>query len=163
MITFSYNYWESDALSESEVKEAFDPQLKGLGLDSAPQYIASASSDVLLDSIFPARKSVSKLFGGDFADTDVYYLLVWLKVYESNLNGEVAGYHKIADRLVHYIEVDGKFLLTDTQGTEIKQWLSDRGLSWSDGYPSVSECPGEEGQLIPEMHDPLLNDPDVLQ
>ena len=34
---------------------------------------------------------------------------------------------------------------------------------WQKGYPTLSEYPGEEGQPIPEMHDPLLNDPEVLQ
>jgi hypothetical protein len=44
----------------------------------------------------------------------------------------------------------------------VKGWLTAKQLTWKKGYPSKSECAGQEGQFIPEMHDVLLNDPDVL-
>jgi hypothetical protein len=46
----------------------------------------------------------------------------------------------------------------------VKGWLTSNNLTWwKKGYPSKSECAGQEGQFIPEMHDPLLNDPEVMQ
>lgn len=64
---------------------------------------------------------------------------------------------------LHYAMVDGEYQQTATPESEVKDWLEENNLTWQKGFPSHSECPGEEGELIPEMHDPLLNDADVLQ
>jgi hypothetical protein len=45
----------------------------------------------------------------------------------------------------------------------VERLLTLYNLTWSKGYPSKSECAVEEEQLIPETHDTLLNDPEVLQ
>ena len=55
-----------------------------------------------------------------------------------------------------------KSLHPDLLQQNVNGWLAAKQLSWQQGFPSRSECPGQEGQLIPELHDPLLNDPDVL-
>ena len=63
----------------------------------------------------------------------------------------------------HYSLIDSEYKLQDTSAETVQNWLSTKNLTWQKGFPSLSECEGEEGQLIPEMHDPLLNDPDVLK
>ena len=50
-----------------------------------------------------------------------------------------------------------------SMSTGIQSWLLAKNLTWQKGFLSKSECAGQEGQLIPEIHDPLLNDPDVLR
>ncbi|TCS40645.1 hypothetical protein [Reinekea marinisedimentorum] len=87
--------------------------------------------------------------------------------------GDAEGFSLIGQSFVHYERdleaqwtstvVTGQYLPQETDEATIQSWLSDKALTWSKSYPSVSECEGEEGELIPEMHDPLLNDPDVLQ
>lgn len=85
-------------------------------------------------------------------------------MYRSNLIKEpVAGFTKLSDVYVHYKLTDGEYKKQTTEQRVIKGWLDAKNLTWQKGYPSKSECPGKEGQLIPEMHDPLLNDPDVLK
>ena len=58
---------------------------------------------------------------------------------------------------------EGRYATQDIDSLAIKGMLAAQSLTWQSGFPTYSECPGQEGQLIPEMHDPLLNDPDVLQ
>ena len=72
------------------------------------------------------------------------------------------GFAKKDELLVHYALVDGEYKKQSTSATTIKGWLAARQLTWQKGFPSKSECPGAEGKLIPELHDPLLNDLDVL-
>ena len=72
------------------------------------------------------------------------------------------GFAKKDELLVHYALVDGEYKKQSTSANTIKGWLATRQLTWQKGFPSQSECPGAEGKLIPELHDPLLNDPDVL-
>jgi hypothetical protein len=91
---------------------------------------------------------------------------VWRKLYLSKLLSEpVAGFDKVSDTYYHYErKVTGEYeLKTDTAPETIQGWLTSKNLTWQSGFPSKSECAGQEGQLIPEMHDPLLNDPDVLK
>ena len=73
-------------------------------------------------------------------------------------------FEKLSDSHLHYKKVNNEYQLqTDTAPETIQGWLTDKNLTWQKGFPSKSECAGQEGQLIPEMHDPLLNDPDVLK
>jgi hypothetical protein len=91
---------------------------------------------------------------------------VWRKLYLSKLLSEpVAGFDKVSDTYYHYErKVTGEYeLKTDTAPETIQGWLTAKNQTWQSGFPSKSECAGQEGQLIPEMHDPLLNDPDVLK
>ncbi|MEJ2046265.1 MAG: hypothetical protein P8X74_21395, partial [Reinekea sp.] len=128
------------------------------------------------DNKFPTRalRGYAKLYQGDFDQDGNSDLLVWRKLYRSNWTGEQAGFSLTSDTYYHYERdldaqaesesgVTGEYLPQETTEEDIKSWLSENNLIWSKGYPSLSECAGEGGKLIPEMHDPLLNDPDVLQ
>lgn len=111
-----------------------------------------------------AVKAFAKLYFSDFDADGAFDILVWRKLYESRLNADpVKGFIKKSDTFVHYKLVNGEYKKQETDQATIKSWLSAKQLTWQKGYPSKSECPGQEGQLIPEMHDPLLNDPEVLQ
>ena len=121
-----------------------------------------------------AMRSYSKLFIGD-VDGDAHKdFVVWQKVYESNTDAEAPGFKLIRQSFTHYERdlsaqaqlpagVTGEYLPQTTDTATIQTWLSEKNLTWQKGYPSKSECPGQAGQLIPEMHDPLLNDPEVMQ
>jgi len=63
----------------------------------------------------------------------------------------------------HYRLYIGQHKKQEVDEATMQNWLSTQQLTWQKGYPSKSESTGEENQLIPEMHDPLLNDPDLLQ
>ncbi|HEX6549060.1 MAG TPA: hypothetical protein VF117_00115, partial [Gammaproteobacteria bacterium] len=58
---------------------------------------------------------------------------------------------------------NGVYTKQSTDQAAIKGWLAAKSLTWQKGYPQTSECAGQTGQPIPEMVDPLLNDPDVLK
>lgn len=113
----------------------------------------------------PGARVYGKLFEGDFDKDQKPDLLIWQKEFESNLKSNPQpGFNLIGQKWVQYERNDetGEYLPQETDEADIQNWLAENDLTWSKGYPSVSECPGEEGELIPEMHDPLLNDPDVL-
>ena len=91
-------------------------------------------------------------------------LVQWRKMYKSRENQDpIKGFEKIRDTYIHYKLINGEYKKQPTEQNVVKGWLESKNLTWQKGYPSKSECPGQEGQLIPEMHDPLLNDPDVLK
>ena len=111
-----------------------------------------------------AVRIFAKLYFSDFDADGAFDILVWRKLYESRLQADpVKGFIKKSDTFVHYKLVNGEYKKQATDQSVIKSWLTAKQLTWQKGYPSKSECPGQEGQLIPEMHDPLLNDPEVLQ
>jgi len=106
----------------------------------------------------------AKAFLGDFNKDKIPDILVWRKRYESLATGaSKKGFELRGENFEHYSLIDGEYQPQVTIPLQIKDWLADSELTWSKGYPSKSECAGQEGQLIPEMHDPLLNDPDVLK
>jgi hypothetical protein len=112
----------------------------------------------------PAVRAYGKVYTGDFNENGTRDLLVWRKLFQSRLvSDQVIGFERLREAWLHYAMIDGQYQLQNTPEGTIRSWLTSNNLSWQKGYPSKSECPGEEGQLIPEMHDPLLNDPDVLQ
>ena len=136
-----------------------------------PQHVSSLASNsgsafenpaAIVD---PAYKVYAKHYVQDFDNDQNNELVVWRKFYESRLQGDtVKGYKKISDTYLHYKKVNGEYQLqTNTTPETIQGWLTAKNLTWQSGFPSKSECAGQEGQLIPEMHDPLLNDPDVLK
>jgi len=109
-------------------------------------------------------RGYGKLYFGDFDQNDTQDLILWRKLYLSRLRGdETPGFEHLRDTLIHYRFTEGQYQPQDTEEGVIRGWLTDNDLTWQKGYPSKSECPGEEGELIPEMHDPLLNDPEVLE
>jgi hypothetical protein len=106
----------------------------------------------------------AKAFLGDFNKDKIPDILVWRKRFESLATGaSKKGFELKGEHFEHYSLVDGEYQPQVTIPLQIKDWLADAELTWSKGYPSKSECEEQEGQLIPEMHDPLLNDPDVLK
>lgn len=122
------------------------------------------------------KRIYAKAYFGDFDKDNNPDVLVWRKRFESNdKDSSVPGFHLDQQVWQHYERdmetqasfeqgVTGEYLPQETtEVSQIQTWLSENNHTWQTGYPSKSECPGKEGQLIPEMHDPLLNDPDVLR
>ncbi len=171
-IVFTMSFSERDELSASELKNWF------VGREGVTaQYIAKSGTDIRINARFPATRSYAKIFIDDFDNDSKKDIVVWRKLYESNLEtNSVLGFSKVSDLFVHYSlidgeyqlqtnnpAVDGEFSADPAQQAQIQSWLTAKNQTWQSGFPSKSECAGQEGQLIPEMHDPLLNDPDVLK
>ena len=141
-----------------------------------PQYLSRIGAITIEDYQFitPGIRGYAKVFEGDFDEDDYSDILLWAKTYRSNMKGGTEGFTIIENKFIHYERdleaqeksdsgITGEYLPQETAEATIQSWLSGNELTWSKGYPSISECEGEEGALIPEMHDALLNDPDVLQ
>jgi hypothetical protein len=123
----------------------------------------------------PGYRGYSKIYVGDFDKDGNADILVWRKIYISKLENDAErGFTLIRNEWNHYERdlvaqkasqagVTSEYLPQETPTETIQGWLVSNNLTWSKGFPDRSECAGEEGKLIPEMHDPLLNDPDVLQ
>ena len=172
-IIFSSQLHTQDELTPNQVRIGF-PELE----DTAPQYISEKGlKGKSRNARFPAIRSFSKIFLDDFNNDGKKDIIVWRKLYESRLRTDpILGFKLEGELLVHYqLEngeyqlqtatppVDGEFEWDEAQQAEIQGWLTAKNLTWQSGFPSKSECAGQEGQLIPKMHDPLLNDPDVLK
>jgi hypothetical protein len=122
-----------------------------------------------------AYRTYGKVYEGDFDQDGHADLITWRKIFYSHeTDSTELGFFAGGEILTHYerdLEVQaaspagitGEYLPQDTPEADIQNFLAENNLTWSKGYPSKSECAGEEGQLIPEMHDPLLNDPEVLE
>lgn len=78
---------------------------------------------------------------------------------------QVPGFTLLRNKYQHYAwsTDQNEYLPQETEESQIQAWLSKNNHTWQTGFPSQSECAGQKGKLIPEMHDPLLNDPDVLR
>lgn len=147
-------------------ESAEEPENKSLPGPAPYQYLSGTLMDVR--EYQPGYRGYSKLYFGDFDSDNNPDILVWRKFYESHKTGDTPGFKKLHDTFAQYelnlgLNSSGEFELQDTDSSTIQQWLSGASYTWQKGYPSKSECKGQEDQLIPEMHDPLLNDPDVLQ
>lgn len=121
-----------------------------------------------------AHRVYTKLYINDYDQDGNSDVVTWQKVYASNKVDETAGFHLIRNEFRHFKRdlkaqeesdngITGEYLPQETDEATIRQWLAENELTWRKGYPSTSECEGKGGQLIFEMHDPLLNDPDVLE
>ncbi|WP_157600110.1 hypothetical protein [Saccharospirillum impatiens] len=122
-------------------------------------------SEIDMRSPYPAERIYAKVFVGEFdGDTETTNeLIVWRKRFNPYPVGSSnQGFYLDQSSFEHYVQVD-EYQRQATDQATVQQWLASKNLRWPDGYPNVSECEGQEGELIPEMHDPLLNDPDVLQ
>lgn len=109
-------------------------------------------------------RSFGKIFLDDLDSDETKDIVLWRKYFVSKkIEDPIKGFEKIRDTFIHYKLIDGEYKKQPTEQAVVKGWLEAKNLTWQKGYPSKSECPGQEGQLIPEMHDPLLNDPDVLK
>jgi hypothetical protein len=159
-VIFSARWHLDDELSAAD--EA-DREITRTG-PNAVEYQYIASSGVDLNRYLAAKRSMGKLFFGDFDNDGVFDILMWRKLYQSRLVSDpIPGFAKYGEAWVHYELHNGEYKKQPTPEATIQDWLTSNNLTWQKGYPSQSECAGEEGQLIKEMHDPLLNDPDVLQ
>lgn len=133
------------------------------------QYLSSVLADTA--NFEAGYRGYSKLYLGDFNNNGTPDIIVWRKLYTSRLVSDpIKGFSKLNDTFQHYEKLSetnatGEYLPQTTDEATIKNWLTSNSkqLTWQKGYPNLSECAGQEGQLIPEMHDPLLNDPEVLQ
>jgi hypothetical protein len=173
-IVFSMSLSTDDWMSEADTVNYFGPDgFGGYGWDTVPVYQWTGVSD--LREPIQAYRGHAKVFQGDFDEDGNFDLIVWRKLYQSPWVGDgVTGFNFVSDTFYFYEKdleaqensdsgITGEYLPQETDEATVQSWLTDNDLTWSKGYPSVSECEGEEGELIPEMHDPLLNDPDVLQ
>jgi len=139
--------------------------------DKHPQYLSNifAYTSSNYQMVQAGYRGYAKLYFSDFDVNGKRDILVWRKIYQSNLRGDAKqGFTLQGNAYLHYELSDsgdskGQYVKLETEGELVQQWLTASELTWSKGYPSKSECEGQEGQLIPEMHDPLLNDPDVLK
>ena len=126
-----------------------------------PQYLYLV--DGYTNAYNDGYRSFGKLFFGDINDDGKQDIILWRKYFESLTIGDAKkGFAKKDELFVHYALVNGEYKKQPTAANIIQRWLAAKQLSWQQGFPSRSECPGQEGRLIPELHDPLLNDPDVL-
>ena len=132
--------------------------------DKPGQLPKTSSSDTSTGLGNSAIRAYSKLYLGDFDENGKQDILIWRKRYDSKpIDDAVQGYILRKELLTHYELIEGEYLAQPTEEITIKEWLTTKQLSWQKGYPNQSECAGQENQLIPEMHDPLLNDADVLK
>ena len=162
MVDLNVSGW----MTSDETKEHFLIYPNFSSDNDIPQYQMGFNPDYI--DALPVLRGYAKLYVGDFDKNGQSDILVWRKLYDSNMqNNPVKGFHKLKDSFYHYEKSTaagstGEYLPQETDPGTIQSWLATNTLTWQQGYPSKSECEGEEGQLIPEMHDPLLNDPDVL-
>ncbi|MEH6448237.1 MAG: hypothetical protein V7765_06165 [Oleispira sp.] len=114
---------------------------------------------------YVGTKTYAKVFMGEFDGNESSPdIIVWRKHYTSlSKNTSTKGFKLASQNYQFYTLKEGEYQLQISLEAQIENWMSEYELTWSKGYPSKSECAGQEGQLIPEMHDPLLNDPDVLK
>lgn len=157
---FSAHYYKGDELSVEDAPAAFTNIKPSID----PQHLADSGSYASVREKLPARRSISKFYVKDFDANGKSDILIWRKLYESNLgDNPVKGFHLVGEGVFHYEKsATGEYVFKDdTKSNVAKDWLTSNNLTWQKGFPSKSECAGQEGQLIPEMHDPLLNDPDV--
>lgn len=167
-IVFSEPLDESDWMTKDEMNQFFD----GKPIERF-QYVSQVMADN--DTIDAGIRAYAKLYFGDFDKDGNRDILAWRKSYRSKAGDDQAtGFTKLRDVYQHFERdlkaqgslqagVTGEYLPQETEQDTIKQWLAENTLTWQKGYPAKSECQGSEGQIIPEMHDPLLNDPDVLK
>jgi hypothetical protein len=172
-VIFATRFAISDELAPEDVAGWFDGGLE----PPSSQYVASSGFGDGLRAAFPATRSFAKIFAGDFDNNGKPDILVWRKLYQSRLKTDpLLGFKFEGELFAHYqleggeyqIQFsnppeDGEFETDPVQQAQIKGWLENKNLTWQKGFPTKSECAGQEGQLIPEMHDALLNDPVVLK
>ena len=166
---FSLNIKEIDQVT-SEQRVVYE----GAVIHPEAQYLSTLAYDNGYP-IIPSVRVYAKIFEGDFDKDGNPDILAWEKGYRSNRGDDPQIGFTLEETEKFHFERDltaqaespagitGEYLPQDNSEADIQKWLTENNLTWRKGYPSISECPGEEEQLILEMHDPLLNDPEVLQ
>jgi len=124
-----------------------------------------ASNFNISKGYYPGTKTYAKIFVGEFdGNKDNPDIIVWRKHYTSLSSDSIEkGFKLDSENYQFYTLKNDEYHLEIAPEIQMQTWLKDNNLTWQKGFPSKSECKGEEGKLIPEMHDPLLNDPDVLK
>lgn len=161
-VIFSHPVATTDSIAEDDA----DQTLLHTDASRHSQYYVRSGQEIIGKgwAMKPAVRAYGKIYTGDFNENGARDLLVWRKLFLSrSTSDQVTGFEKLRETWLHYALVDGEYQQLDTPEATIRNWLSGNNLTWQKGYPNKSECAGHEGELIPEMHDPLLNDPDVLQ
>lgn len=159
---FTMNVFVDDWMTEEETQRYFEFYPPYGRDDLTPHYQSAANPDYAEE--LAGLRGYGKAYIGSYDGDDKRDIVVWRKLYRSNMLDQPKGFTLIKNSYRHYEQSPtGEYLAQDTEPEVIQGWLSSNDLTWSDGFPRVSECEGEEGELIPEMHDPLLNDPEVLQ
>jgi len=141
-------------------------ETKQTPVSSDPQFWSALGVNYAhrMHEIKPALLSYAKLYFGDFNDDNQFDIILWRKQYESRMRGDpVKGFELKSEIRVMYTLKNGEYKKQPFDNNTIETWLSGKNQTWKKGYPNQSECVGEEGQLIKSLHDPLLNDPDVLK
>jgi len=151
-------YFEDD--HGNDIKKPTDPQYESRLIHNRGPHHAHATG----------IRGYGKIFIGDFNNNQTPDIILWQKIYESKLESDpVRGFNLLRNQYTFFEKSEnetakGEYLpQEDTSPETVQGWLTANNLTWQKGFPSKSECAGQEGQLIPEMHDPLLNDPDVLK
>jgi hypothetical protein len=134
----------------------------GYGDDSKYQYTSNFNMG---KGDYIGTQTFAKVFIGEFDGVeDSKDIIVWRKQYQPlSTASSTKGFELKSQIYQFYTLKNGEYKLQISLQSQIEQWMSANNLTWQKGFPSKSECAGQEGQLIPEMHDPLLNDPDVLK
>ncbi|GAA5524940.1 hypothetical protein Maes01_01499 [Microbulbifer aestuariivivens] len=159
-VMFSAHYLMGDEIPAGEVERYFPGQPKA----GEPIFLSRSGASVLVMEKIPAWRPLSKIYFGDFDEDGKRDIILWRKLFESNKHGDNSGGFKgLGEVFVHYSLRDGMYSKESTDRAVVQEWLSSNNLTWKKGFPTKSECIGSVGDLIPEMHDPLLNDPEVLQ
>lgn len=159
-IIFSNKLNYTNSIAQSEVPDYLMPDLQG---NEYQYWLRTGVESDRPGQMGPALRAYGKIYLGDFDKDGSRDIVLWRKLYQSRKkDDQVQGFILIREKFIHYQLKDGAFQTVDTDESVIHGWLQEGNLTWREGYPSKSECPGQEGELILEMHDPLLNDPDVL-
>lgn len=162
---------QDDVMPDAEYEGYLNRGTFKFSSQNPPQYAALNSiadyreGRIGKDWLYPAQRSYGKIYIDDFNGDNSNDIIMWRKLYFSKLKSDaIKGYELDAEMFAHYSIVNGEYQLqTDTTPETIQGWLTAKNQTWQSGFPSKSECAGQEGQLIPEMHDALLNDPDILK
>jgi hypothetical protein len=163
-IVFSAPLKLDDWLDTSE-SQAFISHLGGAA-DAVPQYQSRIAADSLarMQVVLPGQRGYAKLYFGDFNGDGKPDIVVWRKFYVSLMQSDTTkGFKLVSDTYLLYSLENGVYAKQSTDQSAIKGWLAAKSLTWQKGYPQTSECADQAGKPIPEMDDPLLNDPDVLK
>ena len=172
-IVFAQSLDASDWVDAGVTANAYSRTREGVG-PHAVQFLSSLAYFNDAEDIY-GNRVYSKLYLGDFDKDNNPDIVVWTKAYRSKLKSDpVPGFDAIRQNWYHFERdlaaqadsaagVTGEYLPQTTDEATIQTWLTDNALTWKNGYPDISECAADNGGPIPEMSDPLLNDPEVLQ
>lgn len=151
---------------DERYSDYFDEEGNPVIFDSSNTNLPQFNDPYTEGPLYKGLRAYAKIYLGEFNDNQKKDIIVWYKVYESNMIGGATGFNKVRDTVRHYernVNSMDEYQEMDTSEIDVRQWLSTNNLTWRKGYPNLTECAGQVDQSILKMIDPLLNDPDVLQ